>query len=29
MSKMTLELPPYARALDMELAGDIDGAPII
>ncbi len=29
MSAMTLELPPYARALDMEVAGDIDGAPII
>lgn len=29
MSTMTLELPPYARALDMEVTGDIDGAPII
>ena len=29
MSAMTLELPPYARALDMEVAGDIDGAPVI
>jgi uncharacterized protein (TIGR00369 family) len=29
MSAMALELPPYARALDMEVAGDIDGAPVI
>jgi uncharacterized protein (TIGR00369 family) len=29
MSKLTLELPPYARALDMAVAGDFDGAPII
>lgn len=29
MSTMILELPPYARALDMGFAGDINGAPII
>jgi len=29
MSAMTLELPPYARALDMEVAGEIAGAPVI
>lgn len=29
MTAMLAELPPYARALDMVVAGEIDGAPII
>lgn len=29
MTAMIAELPPYARALDMVVAGEIDGAPII
>lgn len=29
MTAMIAELPPYARALDMVVSGEIDGAPII